>query len=275
VIMSDSQAIPLPQEPRPVKKRSFASLRAVFALVLREMSTSYGRSPGGYLWAVLEPIAGIAFLSMAFSIIMRKPPLGNSFMMFYATGMLPFAMFNDLHNKVSQSLLYSRQLLSYPNVTYFDALLARFLLNMITNLLVSYVVLAGTMILFEGRMHIELVKIVKGFGLSASLGLGIGTLNAFIIAKIPVWQQAWSVMMRPLFLLSGVMIPFGVLPEPYRSWLWWNPLIHVTGMVRSGFYDFYDDYYVSSLYVMLVSMTCFMLGLLLLRRHHRDILDNA
>lgn len=273
--MTDTQEFPSSQTPRAPSRRSFASLRAIFALVMREMSTSYGRSPGGYLWAVLEPVAGIAFLSLAFSILMRTPPLGNSFVMFYATGMLPYMMFNDVQNKVSQSLLYSRQLLSYPNVTFLDALLARFLLHVITGLLVSYVVLAGSMYFFEGRMHLEMVKIVKGFAMSAALGLGIGTLNAFIIAKIPVWQQAWSVLMRPLFLLSGVMLPFGVIPEPYRSWLWWNPLVHVTGMVRSGFYDFYDDYYVSPSYVMLVSMSTFALGLLLLRRHHRDILDNA
>ena len=40
--------------------RSFASLRCVIALMLREMATTYGRSPGGYLWVMLEPIAGIA-----------------------------------------------------------------------------------------------------------------------------------------------------------------------------------------------------------------------
>ena len=36
-----------------------SSLRAVAALVLREMSTRYGRTPGGYLWAILEPLGMI------------------------------------------------------------------------------------------------------------------------------------------------------------------------------------------------------------------------
>ncbi|MEL6475009.1 MAG: sugar ABC transporter permease, partial [Pseudomonadota bacterium] len=35
------------------QRRRFASLRSIIALMLREMATSYGRSPGGYLWAVL------------------------------------------------------------------------------------------------------------------------------------------------------------------------------------------------------------------------------
>ncbi|MDJ0823602.1 MAG: sugar ABC transporter permease, partial [Paracoccaceae bacterium] len=42
--------------PRPAyRRRRFATARAVMALMLREMSTSFGRSPGGYLWAILEP----------------------------------------------------------------------------------------------------------------------------------------------------------------------------------------------------------------------------
>ena len=45
-------------------RRRFASLRAIAALVLREMSTTNGRSPGGYLWAILEPAAGIALLTI-------------------------------------------------------------------------------------------------------------------------------------------------------------------------------------------------------------------
>lgn len=273
--MSEPQALPLPQSPRSPPRRSFASFRAIFALILREMSTSYGRSPGGYLWAVLEPVAGIAFLSAAFSVVMRQPAMGNSFVMFYATGVLPFTMFNDLHNKVSQSLLYSKALLAYPNVTFLDALIARFVLNLITQLLISYLVLAGAMMFFEGPMHFDLAVIVHGMALSAVLGLGVGTLNSFIIAKIPVWQQAWSVMMRPAFILSGTMILFDSIPQPYRDWLWWNPLVHCIGLVRAGFYDFYDAYYVSTSYVLLIALSCMALGLLLLRRHHRDILDNT
>ena len=34
--------------------RSFASLRSILALMLREMSTRYGRTPGGYIWAIVN-----------------------------------------------------------------------------------------------------------------------------------------------------------------------------------------------------------------------------
>ncbi len=61
--------------------------RAVMALILREMATSYGRSPGGYAWAVLEPLAGIALLTVVLSVAFHAPPLGSSFALFYIFGL--------------------------------------------------------------------------------------------------------------------------------------------------------------------------------------------
>ena len=55
--------------------------------------------PGGYVWAVLEPLGMIAFLSMAFALVMRSPSLGNSFILFYATAYMPYS----LYNKVSRN----------------------------------------------------------------------------------------------------------------------------------------------------------------------------
>jgi capsular polysaccharide transport system permease protein len=259
----------------PARRRAFPTLRAVLALMLREMSTSYGRSPGGYAWAVAEPVLSVAFLSFVFAQVFRTPPIGLTFPMFYATGMVPFVMFNDLHNKVAQSLMYSRNLLAYPTVTFVDALLARFLTNLITHVMIAYLVLGGAMVLFEGPMNVDIVQVVLGLTLIASAALGIGTLNAYVFSRVPVMQQAWSVMMRPMFIFSCVLMTYDSIPMPFREWLWWNPILHGVGAVRGGFYDVYDAYYVTPWYVLAVALSCLTLGLLFLRAHHREILSNS
>ena len=269
-----ARPIAAPQQPRRTTRRSFPTLRAILALMLREMSTSYGRSPGGYFWAVAEPVAGIAFLSFVFALIFRHPPVGVSFPMFYATGMVPFLMFNDLHNKVAQSLMYSKSLLAYPTVTFVDALIARFLTNLITEVMIAYLVLGGSMVLFEGKMNVNMVPVVLGLSMAAALALGIGTLNAYFFSRMPILQQAWSVMMRPMAIFSCVVIVYDGIPLPFRDYLWWNPILHCVGAVRTGFYDSYDAYYVTPAYVLGVALTCLTLGLLFLRAHHREILSN-
>ena len=37
----------------------FRMVRTVIALMLREMSTTYGRTPGGYVWALMQPLGSI------------------------------------------------------------------------------------------------------------------------------------------------------------------------------------------------------------------------
>ena len=48
--------------------RSFPTLRAISALILREMATAHGRIRGGYLWAVAEPVAAVTLLVLVFSV---------------------------------------------------------------------------------------------------------------------------------------------------------------------------------------------------------------
>ena len=55
--------------------------------------------------------------------------------------------------------------------------------------------------------------------------------------------------------------------------MWYNPLVHVVGQMRSGFYPYYDAPYVSPAYVFAISLICFALGLVMLRRYARDILQ--
>lgn len=268
--MTYDTALPLPARQ---SRRRFASLRAVGALILREMSTTNGRSPGGYLWAVLEPAAGIALLSLVFAAAFRNPPLGVSFPMFYSTGMLLFLTFTDIHNKVAQSLHYSRQLLAYPTVTFLDAIIARFVLNLMTQLMVGYVILMGCMLLFETRVTPDLTIIVEAFALTALLALGIGVLNCYLFTRFDVMQKVWSILMRPMFIISGVFYLFESLPETYSDFLWYNPLVHVIGLMRRGFYGTYDATYVSPAYVTGLSLVCLTAGLVLLRRNHRDLLN--
>ena len=257
-----------------IRYRRFATLRAVLALMLREMATSYDRSPGGYLWAVLEPVGGIAILTLIFSFGFSAPSLGTNFPIFYATGVLPFMMFNSVCNRVSTALLFSKSLLAYPAVTFVDALLARFLVNTVTQAMVAYVVFGGILMIYETRTLPAPLLIAQSLGLTAALALGVGTLNAYLIARFAVWQVIWSILTRPLFLISGIFFLFNAMPHPMRDVIWFNPLVHVVGIMRAGFYPTYNSEYTSMAYVLLVSLVTFAVGLMLLRRSHRDILGD-
>ncbi|KEJ94136.1 sugar ABC transporter permease [Pseudosulfitobacter pseudonitzschiae] len=249
-------------------------MRTVVALMLREMSTTYGRSPGGYLWAILEPVGGIAMMTLVFSLAFRSPALGVNFPIFYATGIVPFMLFNNMTTKLAQSLTFSKALLAYPNVTFADALIARFLVNLITQLMVGYVIFIGIMTLFETRTRPDLVTIVECYLMVSVLAVGVGTMNCYLFNAYPAWQRTWSILTRPLFIISCIFFLYETIPQPYRDYLWWNPMVHVVGLMRRGFYPSYDAPYVSFVYVFALGGGLFLAGLLMLRKHHKDILYN-
>lgn len=257
-----------------LRARKFRMSRTVFALMLREMATTYGRSPGGYLWALVEPAAAVALLSVIFSLAFAQPSLGTSFPLFYATGYLTFMMFNDVANKMATSIRFSQPLLAYPSVTFVDALLARFLLNTLTHVMVACIVFTGILVIFDTRAILHLPSVLTSLGMAAMLGLGVGTLNCYLMTAFPAWERAWQILTRPLFIISGIFFIYDDIPPAGQSVLWFNPLIHIVGMMRRGFYATYDAPYVSVIFVALISLVTLVTGLMLLHRFHRDLLQS-
>lgn len=255
-------------------RRSFATFRSVAALMLREMSTQYGRNPGGYVWALLEPLGSILMLSLGFALIIREPPMGTSFLLFYATGTIPFGLFNTISGTTGKALQFSRQLLSYPAVTWADAIIARFLLNCLTEIAVAAILLTAIVLWTGAASVIDLWPVLESTAMAALLGLGVGCMNATIGGLYPTWNMVWSILTRPLMIASGVIFLYTDLPRAAQEILWYNPLVHIIGMMRSGFYPMYHADYASPVYVLSIALPLIALGLLLLRRYHKDILSN-
>lgn len=247
--------------------------RTVVALMLREIATTYGRSAGGYVWALLEPILGVALLSIIFSMAFREPSLGTNFPLFYATGFLPFAMFNDLTNKVAASVRYSRPFLAYPSVTFMDAMLARVILNALTHTTVIAIVLSGIYIIFQLPVVVDMMSIFECLVMTTILAVGVGTCNCYLMTAFPLYERAWGIATRPLFLMSGVFFLYDQMPAKAQDFLWYNPILHCVGLMRRGIYPTYDATYVSPGYVFGISIVLIVIGLLMLVRNYRNLME--
>lgn len=215
----------------------------------------------------------IVVLAFGFALIMRTPSLGNSFLLFYATGYLPYSLFQKLSNLIGTALNHSRTLLTYPTVIWLDPIVARFLLHTMTELLVAFLLLNGILFAIEGGTVLTFGPIFQAFTMAALLGLGLGMVNCVIISTFPAWKSIWSVATRPLFLASGVILIYDVMPPLAQSILWYNPLMHISGIAREGFYPTYNPQYTSPVYVMIWIMVLLVLGLMLIRRFHRQIIN--
>lgn len=267
-----SQA-PVPALPPKAGSPRFRRLRVLSALVIREMGQKFGRSYGGYLWALAEPLGGILLLSVAFSLALRSPPLGTNFMLFYATGVIPYSMFQTMSKGVAGAVRSNKGLLNYPVVTALDAVFAKFVLNFMTIMFVAVLLVSGIIVFMGVHVNFDPAAVATAFVCAALLGLGVGTLNCVLFGLFPTWSNIWAVLTRPLFILSAVIYTFQSAPPEFQAVLWWNPLVHVIGLMRSGFYGTYDAAYVSVPYVLGIALSLFVVGAYLLRRHESLLLE--
>jgi capsular polysaccharide transport system permease protein len=262
------------QKPAQVPKpRRFKFLRVTGALVMREIASTDSRTSLGFLWQLIEPVATIFLLSFIFQLMTRKPPLGTNFPLYYVTGVVPFGLFSAVGNKVSLAVRFSKPLLEFPSVSVLDALAARFLLNFLIECAVFVILTMSIIAFYHLHVIINIPLAIESLVLMGGLALGIGTFNSVLFVAFPVYESIYGVVTRPLMLLSGVLFSIESLPAHFRDWLLWNPIANPITLMRAAFYPGVDTSFVSPLYLVLVSLISFTLGLITLRRFFRDALD--
>ena len=270
---ADRAGILAPARAQEPKGRRFRTFRVVSALIMREIGSHDSRSSLGFLWAIIDPIATVVILSLAFGLITKTPPLGTNFPLFYITGIVPFHIYTSISGKVSGSVRFSRQLLGFPAVTVLDALFARFILNSMIEALVFAALSAGVIYYYDLRVTLDISSVLLGLTLAALLGLAVGTFNSVLFLMSPAYDNLWSMFSRPMVISSGALILISDLPMWLFHILWWNPAAHVVAIVRHGFFSYYDDNWASASYVLLFCGITFVIGLITLQRYVYDALD--
>lgn len=264
----------MPIQTQKARQPFFSFWRPVMALMIREMSTTHGRYPIGFIWMFLEPLGTILILATVFSYALRNPVLGDSFALFYATGYLPYIMFMHTQNRVSGAISFSQALLKYPRVNIFDSLMARAFLSLVTISVISFVVITVIIAVFQSSRNIDFGGIMMAYLLAFGLGVAVGSVNCFLFTRVNFWRSIWGIMNAPMFIVSGIFFTYEILPPAVQDYLWYNPLLHILGMSRASFYPNYEAYYASVVFVFGVIIVFMTLGFTLLSVLSRDYIND-
>ncbi|MDW9808554.1 ABC transporter permease [Sinorhizobium meliloti] len=236
-------------------------IRVVAAMIAREMSTRFGRKPGGYIWALLEPAGYIAMMTVIFGALARAPALGTSFVLFFATGYLGYQLYQAKVIYLSASVKANKPLLSYPNVAPIDAVTARYILQTLTSALVAVMVFSTIFLTLHHAPEINWPRILEAEVYAGMLALGMGMFNSVMFVKSALYEQIYGIVTRPMFLLSGVFFLPDTMPHPYRDFLLTNPICQVIMLFRSGFYPEYRAIGLSESYLAICSAVILLSGM--------------
>ena len=175
---------------------------------------------------------------------------------------------------MGNAIVTNRGLLRYPVVSPLDAIFGKFIIEFMTMLIVGVLLTGGITDLLPASDSLDPLSALAGFTLAGMIGLGTGTINCVLFGLFPTWRHVWSVLTRPLFVLSGAFFIVEAMSRSRCATVLFNPLVHAIALVRKGFYASYDPYYVSYPYVLGIRSSLFTIGAYLLRRYDSWLLDS-
>lgn len=247
--------------------------RVISAIILRETKSRYGEHRLGFLWVLIEPILFIVGFTIFRELLGSSDPHGMSSEAYMFTGIAPFLLFRGTMSSVTGAVSANKPLLGFPQVTTFDLIFARSLLELATIVAVFTVI---TVALFLMGINIDIerpVALFASFLLMFCAGLGVGSILCSISPFYPSIKQFSSQLLgRPLFFTSGIFFTADSLPPVARDILLYNPLLHVTEWTRSAFFKSFESNYIDLEYASLFCVGLLVTGLMVHKALHKKVL---
>lgn len=242
------------------------------ALVLRESLDRLFDMRAAWFWLLMEPVLHISFITFLFTVIRLRTVGGIDVTVWVVVGMLAFFTFRRTAVQVMYAVESNKPLFAYRQVQPFDTSVARGILEALLMALVSAIILTSVALLgHDVRPDDPLQVLVTMFGLWL-FGVGYGLVASVLMALVRETEHILKIMMMPLYLISGVIMPVSAVPQPYRDLLLFNPLVHGLELVRKGFSNYYHMVPgVSMGYLYLWGTVSLFLGLALYRRFTQQL----
>jgi len=265
VVMQSTEATTAPPKLTlsDIKQGLTTQSRVIWALILRETKTRYGEHKLGFLWAIIEPLIMVAVFVGIFSSVRSDSPGGMPLVPFMLSGIVPFTLFRDTMGQMQSAIGLNKMLFAFPQVTTFDVIIARGLLEVL--------LLGGVFMMLLCGVHIAgwEINIERPLGvlaaclLFAMMGIGLGFVFASISPIMPSMKQISSAVLgRPLFLGSGIFFIADTVPAPVREYLLYNPLMHILELLRSAFFYEFESSHGSWTYATTWAVCTLAFGLL-------------
>ena len=209
------------------------------ALFLREALSRISRERIAWLWLLLEPVAHITFLVLVFTVLRVRHVGGIDMAIWIMVGMLAFFTFRRPPQQAMYAIAMGTALYVYRQVKPVDTVLVRSGLEGFLMVVISVLLFGATSLFGIFVAPVDPLAILAAFFGLWLLGLGYALIISVAGEILPELGHLFTMVLNPLYMISGVMIPIVVVPEPYRDWLMLNPVAHGLEAARVGFAPLY------------------------------------
>lgn len=261
-------------------RHSFASIssawavqrRVIYALLMREVLTRYGRHNIGFLWLFVEPMMFTLGVTTLWSFANASHGTNLPIVAFALTGYSCVLLWRNMPSRAIGAIKPNLSLLYHRQVKVLDVLLARLLLEA-AGATISFVVLSVIFIAIGWLLPPEdVLQVIGGWLVLTWFGMAMALLLAAWAEQSELVDKLWHPASYLLFPLSGAAFLVEILPVQAQKIVLFLPMVHCTEYIREGYFGakFHAHYDMS--YAIIVSACLTVLALAQLRKVSREVI---
>jgi ABC-type polysaccharide/polyol phosphate export permease len=221
----------------PGLRRSWAiQRRVIWALVLREMLTRYGRHNIGFLWLFVEPMMFTLGVALLWSFFRSAHGSSLPIVAFALTGYSSVLLWRNMPSRCIAAIEPNLSLLYHRHVKIIDIYFSRLALEVI-GVTISFVILSLLFISIDWLKPPEdILKVFAGWVMLAWFGGALAIFLSSLAYDSELVDKIWHPFCYLLFPLSGAAFLVDALPKTAQHLILYNPVVHGLELLREGYF---------------------------------------
>jgi capsular polysaccharide transport system permease protein len=246
-------------------------VRVIKALMLRELTTRFGRENIGFLWVMAEPLLFALLVGLLWRALKGPVEYGVDIVAFVVTGYIPLVLFRSTVQRAVHSFSANSGLMYHRQVKVLDIILVRFFLELIGHMMAYLFIglVLGVIGFFPWPYDI-------GFLILGWLYYSLFTFAvALVIAPL---SEMSEVLEKLVGVTTYIMIPFSgsfylvsILDPAAAAAVLLSPPVHGMEMMRYGVFGPGIDAQYDFVYPLAFCLPLILVGLLLCRMVRRSL----
>lgn len=250
-------------------------MRVIKALSKRDILSRFGREGLGFLWLFLEPAMFTVGVAVLFTFFMSHEGRHSDIPVaaFALTGYSTLMLWRGMTNRMLSAVKANKGLLYHRNVKVMDLCFSRGLIETIA---------CGGSLIFVTLSFWSLgiialppdpLKAFLGYFFYAWFTFNVAAIFAYAFAVNEVMERIAHVAMYLSLPLMGGFYMVSWLPDSVQSLLLMSPLVNSIELLREGFFGTNSGAQYSISYLIQINLPFTLVGLLLLRKIKRQLID--
>lgn len=235
--------------------------RVIWALVLREILTRYGRHNIGFLWLFVEPMIFTLAVTALWTATKTFHGSDLPIVAFAITGYSSVLLWRNMPGRCIGAMQPNLGLLYHRDVRPLDIYLSRIILEA-AGATISFVALFLFFYAIDWlTLPQNVLQVIGGWVMLGWFGFGLALFLGALSEHHETVEKIWHPISYIMFPLSGAAFLVDVLPPAAREYVLLLPMVHGVEYLREGYFGSQFTAHYDMAYLFVVNMVLTLLGL--------------